>query len=295
MERLIKRIEPKINKYTSLNNMNITLFELETTMAILYFYENDCDFVILETGLGGMYDCTNIVNPIVSIITSVGYDHMHILGNSLTEIAEQKAGIIKENSETVFVKHDEKEVNDKIKQICIYKNNILHLITKEDILNYSYNKNFQKFDYKEYKDILINLKGEKQIYNASICIECTSILRNKLYEIPEESLRDGLKTVIHKARFETVNNNPLVIYDGAHNKPAIENLINSIDMYYRNEEKVYIIKVRLIITLAKEAKNESAKFLLSNNFMLIKPFEEKIIHVTSKNSEEFYVEAWNKK
>ena len=71
MEEIIERIQPKIDQYNSTNNSKITLFELETTMAILYFYEKNCDFVVLETGLGGLYDCTNIVDPIVSIITSL--------------------------------------------------------------------------------------------------------------------------------------------------------------------------------------------------------------------------------
>ena len=82
MEEIIEKIKPKIDKYNRANDTKVTLFELETTMAIVHFYENNCDFVVLETGLGGLYDCTNIVNPIVSIITSIGYDHMHILGNT---------------------------------------------------------------------------------------------------------------------------------------------------------------------------------------------------------------------
>ena len=105
MSDLIEELEPKIKKYNDTRNINITLFELETTMALLYFYRNNVDFVVLETGLGGLYDCTNIISkPLVSVITSIGYDHMHILGNTLPEIAYQKAGIIKEDSNTVFVK-----------------------------------------------------------------------------------------------------------------------------------------------------------------------------------------------
>ncbi len=99
MEKLINKINPLIEKYNIQSDVPITLFELETTMAFLYFKEKNCDFVVLETGLGGLYDCTNIINhPLVSVITSIGYDHMHILGNTLTEIAYQKAGIIKEDS-----------------------------------------------------------------------------------------------------------------------------------------------------------------------------------------------------
>lgn len=243
MEEIIKRIKPKIDKYNSFNDSKITLFELETTMAILYFYENHCDFVVLETGLGGLYDCTNIVNPLVSIITSIGYDHMHVLGNTLVEIAEQKAGIIKENSETIFALSDEKDVNDKIRQTCLDKNNQLHIVQKQDIKNDSYHQEFQKFDYKNYKNIVINLKGEKQFFNSSIAIECAEILRNKGYDIPKEAIYKGLKTVIHKGRFETINDHPLMIFDGAHNQPAIENFIKSVEMYYENQNKVYIISI----------------------------------------------------
>lgn len=268
MEEIIKRIKPKIDKYNSANDSKITLFELETTMAILYFYENNCDFVVLETGLGGLYDCTNIVNPIVSIITSIGYDHMDTLGNTLVEIAEQKAGIIKENSETVFALADEKEVNDKIKQTCIDKNNKLHIVDKQYIKNYSYNQEFQKFDYKNHKDIIINLKGEKQLLNSSICIECTEILRKKSYNISEEALRQGLKTVIHHGRFEIINENPLMVFDGAHNKPAIENFIKSLEMYYKNQNKVYIISILKTkdsnMILKQLLKDEKAVFIFTD-------------------------------
>ena len=268
MEEIIEKIKPKIDKYNSINDTKVTLFELETTMAILYFYENNCDFVVLETGLGGLYDCTNIVNPIVSIITSIGYDHMHILGNTLVEIAEQKAGIIKENSETIFAVSENEEVNNKIKEICAKKNNKLHLVKKQDIMNYSYNEEFQKFDYKNYKDIVINLKGEKQLLNSSISIECSEILRKKLYNISEDAIYNGLKTVIHKARFETINKNPLMIFDGAHNKPAIENFINSVKMYYNNKNKVYIVsilKTKDYKTILKELmQDEDAVFIFTD-------------------------------
>lgn len=268
MEEIIERIKPKIERYNKLNNVNVTLFELETTMAILYFYESNCDFVVLETGLGGLYDCTNIVNPIVSIITSIGYDHMHILGNTLVEIAEQKAGIIKENSETIFALSDEKDVNDKIKEKCLEKNNKLHIVQKQDISNYSYNQDYQKFDYKNYKDIAINLKGEKQLLNSSIAIECAEILREKSYNISDEAIYKGLKTVIHRGRFETINEKPLMIFDGAHNKPAIENFKKSCDMYYKNQNKVYIVSIlktkdyRMI--LKELLKDEKAVFIFTD-------------------------------
>ena len=296
MEELIEKIKPKIDKYNSENDLEVTLFELETTMAILYFYENNCDFVVLETGLGGLYDCTNIVNPIVSIISSIGYDHMHILGNTLTEIAVQKAGIIKENSETIFPLSDDENVNNVIKQTCKDKNNKLHIIKKQDIKNHSYDQEFQKFDYKSYREILINLKGEKQLLNTSIAIECIQILREKKYEISDEALRTGLKTVIHKGRFEKINEKPIIIFDGAHNKPAIENFVHSVNMYYKNIKKVYIISILKTkdyeMILKELLKDEKSVFIFTdgNNKNRYVP-KENLIKIAKKytNNESLFI------
>ena len=259
LEEIIKKIDPIIKDFEKEYNMSLGFFALITIIAILYFKEKNCDFVILETGVGGLIDSTNIVNPVVSIISSVGLDHMHMLGNTLEEIAIQKAGIIKENSETIYVEQSEEDVNNIIKNTCKSKNNKLHLIKEENIKNYSYNEKYQKFDYKDYKNILINLKGKKQIFNASICLECISILKDKNYEIKDESLRKALKTVVHKARFETISKKPLVIYDGAHNMPAIENLINTINMYYKENKKVLVISL-----LKKKDYKSILKVLLEN-------------------------------
>lgn len=97
-EDLIIELNPKVETYNRTHDSKVTLFELQTTMAILYFARKQCDFVVMETGLGGLFDCTNIVNGMISIIASIGYDHMNLLGNSLEEIAMQKAGIIKERA-----------------------------------------------------------------------------------------------------------------------------------------------------------------------------------------------------
>lgn len=268
MEQLINEIKPKIEEYNNTHDVNVTLFELETTMALLYFYRNNCDFVVLETGLGGLYDCTNVVQPLVSIITSVGYDHMHILGNTLPEIAVQKAGIIKPNSHTIYVLQEEQDVNDVIIETCKSKNNLLHTIQKEDITNYSYNNELQQFNYKDYEGILINLKGEKQIYNSCICIECIEVLRSEGYDISDKALRNGLRTVVHRARFETIYKEPTIIFDGGHNKPAIENFMHSVKMYYQNNRKVYIIsilKTKDYRTILKDLlQDEDATFIFTD-------------------------------
>ena len=130
-----------------------------------------------------------------------------------------------------------------IEETCLKRNNELYVVDKVDIKNYSYNQEFQKFDYKEYNDIKVNLKGEKQVFNSCICIECTDILRKMSYVISDAAMIEGLKTVVHKGRFEIINQNPLMIFDGAHNKPAIDNFLNSVKMYYENEKKVFVISI----------------------------------------------------
>lgn len=243
LEKIFTELEPKISKYDASNKIPVTFFELTTIIALLYFCRNNVDFVVLETGLGGLFDCTNIISsPLVSIITSIGFDHVQILGNTLPEIAYQKAGIIKEDSNTIFFEQS-KEVNDVFINVCKEKNNKLHLLKNRQITNYHYDVDYQYFDFENYKDIAVILKGKKQIQNAVICIECMKILNSLGYQVDEESIRTGLKTVVHKGRLEILNNNPLILFDGAHNVPAIQNLQSMIDMYYKDSAKVYIVSI----------------------------------------------------
>lgn len=310
MTELIEELQPKLDEYSRIKNVPITLFELETIMGLLYFYRKKVDFVVLETGLGGLYDCTNIItNPLVSIITSIGYDHMHILGDTLPKIAHEKAGIIKENSNTIFFAQSE-DVNQVFIKTCEEKDNKLHLVKESDIENFKYDNDFQYFDYKDMKNIAINLKGLKQINNASICIECIKILRDKGYEISEENLRKGLKSVIHHGRMEVLNQNPLIIFDGAHNEPAINNLNQTIDMYYKDYKKTYIISIlkakdypkilQLLLeknegtfiftngnsteryTSNKDLYNEAIKYKKENQEIYMKELEDAINEVKSK-------------
>lgn len=276
MEKIIIQLDPLIKEYNNNHDNNVTLFELETTMAIIYFKMQRCDIVVMEVGMGGLYDCTNIIYPEVSIINSIGYDHMKILGNSLEEIAFQKAGIIKKNSNTIYISQNE-SVDKVIIDKCKSENNKLHMINKEEVENYSYNKDFQTFDYKQYKNVKIKLKGKSQIYNASICLEAVEILKNK-YNLPEEKVREALETVIHKGRFETIHENPTVIYDGGHNELAIKNFINSVNMYYKNTKKVFIISL-----LKSKDYKTILKLLVKNN--------ENIYIFTNGNSKERY---WDK-
>lgn len=268
---LIKELSPIIDKYKQIKKVNVTLFELETIMALLHFYRNNTDFAILETGLGGLYDCTNIIShPLVSIITSIGYDHIDILGNTLPEIAYQKAGIIKDNSHTILF-NQPSEINKIFIDICRQKNNILHIVTKDKIKNYRYDDNYQYFDYQKLDNITTNLKGEKQVQNISLCIDSLDVLKKLGFSISTEIIRKSLISIIHKGRMEKINTNPLIIYDGAHNVPAIRHLQSIINSHYKNFKRVYIISIlktkdhENIIKLLLQDKNAIFIFTSGND------------------------------
>ena len=269
MIEILKEIEIKIKKYEDIYHIPVTQFEVITTLALIYYARKNCDFVVLETGLGGTYDCTNIVDALISVITSIGYDHMDILGHTIEEIADNKAGIIKKNRDTVMCYQE--KVNNVFESKCKKENNNLHLIKEADIKNYQFDGVLQSIDYKEYKNIKINLKGKAQIYNAVEVLECINILKQKGYMISEEAIREGLSTVIHKARFEELSNIPKIIYDGGHNEGAINNLINTIKMYYPQNRKVYIVSIlktkdyKTVIKLLSQDKDGIFIFTTGNN------------------------------
>lgn len=244
ISKILEKLSIYIDEYNLNHEIKVKWFEVITSVALIYFAQKKCDFVILETGLGGTTDCTNVVNSMISIIVSVGLDHVDILGNNIVDIAKHKAGIIKNNSDVIYLRREnDKEVLDVIENKCKSTNSKLHLVTKEDCLDYKYDRNLQYFTYKNLKDIPVNLKGKKQIYNSTICLKAVEILREKGYKIENTIIINSLKNVIHRARFEKLLNNPETIYDGAHNKPAIENLIETIDQYYLDKEKVFVVSI----------------------------------------------------
>lgn len=244
ISKILEKLSIYIDEYNLNHEIKVKWFEVITSVALIYFAQKKCDFVILETGLGGTTDCTNVVNSMISIIVSVGLDHVDILGNNIVDIAKHKAGIIKNNSDVIYLRREnDKEVLDVIENKCKSTNSKLHLVTKEDCLDYKYDRNLQYFTYKNLKDIPVNLKGKKQIYNSTICLKAVEILREKGYKIENTIIINSLKNVIHRARFEKLLDNPEIIYDGAHNKPAIENLIETIDQYYLDKEKAFVVSI----------------------------------------------------
>lgn len=251
----------------------------------MYFKENNCDIVILEVGLGGMYDCTNIVNSLISVFGSIGFDHIAILGNTIEEIATQKAGIIKQNSNTVIFEQPALSV---IEEKCREKNSKLHIIKNNQISNYSFDSSYQYFDYLDFKNLCINLKGKKQIENACIAIECCQILTQNGFEINKEIIYEGLKTVIHPARFEELSKTPKIIFDGAHNENAMKNFINTVNSLFPNEKKTFLISIittKDYKTILKMLLNsfQNCTFIFTNGTIPNKFFKAQVLYDFAKS------------
>ena len=209
-----------------------TLFELETAIAFLYCRDKKCDYAILETGMGGRLDAVNVIeNSRVSVITSIGIDHTAFLGETIEEIAFEKAGIIKQNG-VVISAPQRKEATNVIENVC--RKNHAKLITARQPENICGNK----FDYGEMKDVEISLSGAFQPINAAVAIEVAKELG-----INENEIRRGLKNTIWRGRFETICKNPRVIIDGAHNEAAAIMLEETIKTELNGQKLNFIIGV----------------------------------------------------
>ena len=170
-----------------------TVFEVETAISFLYFVEKQCDIVVLETGLGGTLDATNVVTTtVLEVIASIGMDHMMFLGNTLGEIAKNKAGIIKQGTLVVSAKQ-EPEAEEVVKKVSEEKHAMLSIVNPEEIKDVHYGYETQRFSYKNWKDIEISLAGTYQIKNAALALEAVETLRSLGYQLSEETVRKGMK------------------------------------------------------------------------------------------------------
>jgi dihydrofolate synthase/folylpolyglutamate synthase len=203
---------------------NITYFEFVTAMALLYFEEHRVDFSILEVGMGGRLDATNVVRPLISIITNISKEHEFYLGNTLKKIAYEKAGIIKKNG-LLITGATQTAVRSVFKKKCHLLESTYYQLGR-DFTCTPYHKetfNYHGLHY-NLNNIKLGIRGDYQVNNAALALAAVDILRNKHYHIEDKALYDGLRKVFWPGRLETVNTAPLVILDGAHNPEAMKNL-----------------------------------------------------------------------
>ena len=215
-----------------------TQFEIWTAAAFLYFKKNNVDIVILETGLGGERDATNVVkNTKASVITKISFDHTSYLGDTIEEIAKAKAGIIKENDKGITVSDIQvKEVEDVLIKTAKDKYNKFIVIDKpENIISKG---NYEIFDYKDIKGIKCGLLGAHQTENASLAIETSLALG-----IDISYIKQGIQIAKNPARFEIVGENPIIVFDGAHNPDGIMVFAESIKRHFSGKKMNFIMGV----------------------------------------------------
>ncbi|MBC1248388.1 bifunctional folylpolyglutamate synthase/dihydrofolate synthase [Listeria welshimeri] len=218
-------------------------FEIITAMMFLYFAEYDSiDIGIIEVGLGGRLDSTNILLPLVSVITTIGMDHMEFLGNTIEEIASEKAGIIKPGT-PVISGVIQSEAQEVIKAIAS-KNKANFAQLNQDFFIQLDGKTatFKTKHGEEIVDLVIGLDGFHQLNNASLAIKVIQYLNTySSYDIDEKAIKAGLKKAFWPGRMETISEKPLIIVDGAHNPEGIEALKNSINRF--SGHKIIIVSI----------------------------------------------------
>lgn len=225
-----------------------TIFEVETAMAFLYFAEQKCDIAVLETGLGGALDATNIVeHTVVAAFAHISRDHMGFLGDTLEKIAEQKAGIIKSDCEVVTARQDAEVLH--VLQMRAEEAGCRVWQARPDqaeVLEESYEG--QSFRYpcvsvkgeKKQKDLHISLAGRHQIENAIVSCEIINALNARGYCIGEDAVAKGLASTKWVGRFTCLSRNPIIIVDGAHNEDAAQRLRESADRYFSGK-RIFLI------------------------------------------------------
>ncbi len=207
-----------------------TEFELVTCIGMEYFARNNCDIVILEVGMGGEFDSTNVIDcPEASVIVNIGLDHTGVLGETVEEIAHAKAGIIK-GGDTILYRSSP-SVEAVFYEKCKAVGSRFHLADFQSIRLREEGFWGQIFDCKGMKKIELPLLGNHQRKNTAVVLKTLSILRQKGWSITEENIRDGLKTVSWPGRFELLRREPVFFADGGHNPQCMESLAENIRSY----------------------------------------------------------------
>ncbi len=216
-------------------------FEITMAIAMLWYEREKCDIVVLETGIGGLLDSTNVIPPpLLSVITSVSLDHTDILGDTVEKIAVQKAGIIKEKSAVILSKDNSQSVKKIISEAAYSKNSEFITPEHSDIESYPMEHDGCRFKYKgkNYKTAML---GFHQIANAVTAIEVCRYLRGKGFGIAEESINKAVETSRVQARVQYIDSVPPVIVDGGHNPSGINALSNALDYYNLHKKTIYTI------------------------------------------------------
>ncbi|MDO4260512.1 MAG: folylpolyglutamate synthase/dihydrofolate synthase family protein [Eubacteriales bacterium] len=243
LARLTARIREAGERMLAAGEGHPTMFEAETALAFLYFAEQKCDLVVLETGMGGTTDATNVIRrTAAAVISSVSMDHIGVLGNTLGEIAGHKAGIIKPGCRVVSAAQ-EPEAEEVIREKAAQEGCPVTWTDLPSLVVRRRGLDGQAFDYRGRRQVEISLAGEYQFRNAALALDALDALRESGYAVPEEAVRSGLKRAAWPARFSVIAREPLFLLDGAHNPDAARMLRESVERDLPGRRLVFIMGV----------------------------------------------------
>lgn len=274
----VEIIKPEIEKMSE-DGAQITEFEALTATAFLCFSKLNVDVLVLEVGLGGRLDATNVIpTPLVNVITSLSLDHTGVLGDTIEQIAFEKCGTIKSGGTLVCSYGQTENAMNVINTICDEKCNSVIVpdkssvsIKSQDIFgtNFIYNK--QAYH--------ISMSGTHQVQNMTTVIEAVNVLKNKGYNITEQNIKDGIKKTVLPARVEVISKKPLVILDGGHNEDGAKAFYNAVKECFGSNKKLFVIAGMM----NDKAVEESLKPLISK--------ADKFVAVTPENPRAMKAEA----
>lgn len=238
-----------------------TVFEAETAMAFLYFKKQNCDLVVLETGLGGETDATNVVkNTVCAAFATISVDHLGVIGDTLEEIAQTKSGIIKPGCTVVSAKQQEsvgRILRKRAESLsCAFTEADPQVLTVE-----AESYRGITFSYKEYEHMQSHIAGECQRENLATALEVIRSLKELGYQITEEAVRSGIEATRWEGRFTCLSENPVVIVDGAHNEDAAKKLKMSVERYFINGCSPEEVKKEIILIMGVFKDKEYEKIV----------------------------------
>lgn len=220
-----------------------TEFELVCCIAFEYFYRKKCEIVVLEVGMGGAWDATNVIEvPEVAVITNIGLDHTEYLGDTVEKIAETKSGIFKPHGHGV-VYRSTPSVEAVYERVCAERDVSLRKADFEGLVLKAHTLEGQVFDCGSRKNLVLPLLGDHQLHNASVVLSIADTLIGEGWKISEQNIYDGIRDVRWPGRFDIVCRKPLFIIDGGHNPQCIEALVKNIQDYLAGKKVVALTGV----------------------------------------------------
>ncbi len=239
----VSKVKSAIDEMIREGMTHPTEFEVITALTFLYYYEKNCDVVVLEVGLGGRYDATNIIsNSVVSVITKIAMDHMAILGDTLKMIAGEKAGIIKDNGYVVTYPQ-EKAALETIESVCRKRNAFLFKADPSQMCEVEFGRGILAFKHSQFGRLETSIVGVHQVYNASVALKVIEVIKNRGFIIEDEAVRTGFKKAKWLGRFELLQNNPDFIIDGGHNPDGIRSFVATFKKIYPGKKAIIIFGV----------------------------------------------------